>query len=148
MNPANSNDLVNVSLVYRGDPVPKPRMTKSDKWKQRPVVLKYWAFKDAFILDARLAGFKSDMTPLMLEVIAYIAMPNSWSKQKKLDHAGQPHTTRPGPDADNILKAVADSLVAEDVTIYRKTIEKRWDDGNGPRLEVKITAVQNDSMVL
>jgi Holliday junction resolvase RusA-like endonuclease len=123
-------------------------MTRADKWKQRPVVLKYRAFKDGFILDARLAGFKSDMIPLVLEVRAYIAIPRSWSKQKKLAFAGQPHTTRPGPDADNILKAVADSLVAEDVTIYRKTIEKRWDDGQGPRLEVKITAVKNESMVL
>jgi Holliday junction resolvase RusA-like endonuclease len=123
-------------------------MTQSDKWKKRRVVLSYFAFKDAFILDARLAGFKADMIPLMLEVIAYIAMPRSWSKQKKLDHSGQPHITKPGPDADNILKAVADSLVAEDVTIYRKTIEKRWDDGNGPRLEVRITAVQNDPMAL
>ena len=27
-------------------PVAKPRMTQSDKWKKRPVVQKYWKYKD------------------------------------------------------------------------------------------------------
>ena len=25
----------------------KPRMTKADTWKKRPIVLKYWAYKDS-----------------------------------------------------------------------------------------------------
>ena len=146
MNLANVQTVLHDLLGQSG--TRSPRMTQSDKWNDRPVVLKYRAFRDAFILDARVAGFKADLIPLVLEVVAYIAMPRTWSKSKKEAHAGQPHMTKPGPDADNILKAVADSLVAEDVSIYRKHIEKYWDDGQGPRLEVKITAVKDDSIVL
>ncbi|HHE6457291.1 TPA: RusA family crossover junction endodeoxyribonuclease, partial [Proteus mirabilis] len=32
--------------VFNIEPVPKPRMTQADKWKKRPPVLKYFAFKD------------------------------------------------------------------------------------------------------
>ena len=35
----------NISINIQ--PVAKPRMTRSDRWKKRPVVLKYWQFKDA-----------------------------------------------------------------------------------------------------
>ena len=34
------------------NPVSKPRMTQSDKWKQRPTVLKYRQFKDDMRLHA------------------------------------------------------------------------------------------------
>jgi len=33
-------------MIYNINPVPKPRMTQSDKWKKRPPVLRYFAFKD------------------------------------------------------------------------------------------------------
>ena len=35
------------SMSINIQPVAKPRMTRSDRWKKRPVVLKYWQFKDA-----------------------------------------------------------------------------------------------------
>lgn len=37
--------------VFNIEPVPKPRMTQADKWKKRPPVLKYFAFKDEVKLN-------------------------------------------------------------------------------------------------
>jgi len=37
---------------YKITPVPKPRQTRSDKWKQRPCVMRYRAFAD----EVRAAG--------------------------------------------------------------------------------------------
>ena len=37
---------MNTSVVYPITPVPKPRMTRRDRWAKRPCVLRYWAFKD------------------------------------------------------------------------------------------------------
>ena len=33
-------------IVYNKKGMAKPRMTKSDSWKKRPVVLKYWEYKN------------------------------------------------------------------------------------------------------
>ena len=96
-----------IRVMYQGEPVGKPRMTRSDKWNKRPPVVKYHSFKDEFILNARLAGFKADLIPTGLDVVAFIGMPDSWSRKKKAALAGEPHMQK--PDADNILKAVADS---------------------------------------
>lgn len=38
--------MVSKMISYPLTPVPKPRMTKSDAWRKRPCVMRYWAFKD------------------------------------------------------------------------------------------------------
>ena len=57
-------------------PVPKPRITKSDRWKKRKCVTAYWQFKD----DVRL---HIQSLPEAFKVIFYIEMPASWSEKKK-----------------------------------------------------------------
>lgn len=42
---------------------------------------------------------------------------------------------RAKPDRDNIDKALLDALFNDDSGIASGLIEKRWDDGNGPRIE-------------
>jgi len=83
---------------YLINPVPKPRMTRADKFRKRPVVCKYWAFKD----EVRKAGVK--FPPSGATIIFILEMPKSWSKKKKARMAGQPHTQT--PDLDNLLKAL------------------------------------------
>ena len=39
-------------------PVAKPRMTQSDKWRERPAVVKYRAFADELRLKVNLADFR------------------------------------------------------------------------------------------
>jgi Holliday junction resolvase RusA-like endonuclease len=132
-----------IKVVYPGKPVPKPRMTRKDKWMNPPrdCVANFWKFRDGFILLARNAGLDPDLTVSELSIRAYFPIPRSWSKDKKSALAGKPHMIRPGADGDNIVKAVADSVASDDMSIWRKTIEKYWDDGGGARLEVEITAI-------
>ena len=51
-------------------------------------------------------------------------MPNSWSKKKKLEMDGQPHTQR--PDIDNLAKALFDALYEDDSGIHTVALKKVW----------------------
>lgn len=60
---------------------------------------------------------------------------------------GQPH--RQKPDTDNLTKALKDALWQEDSGIWKECAEKRWDDGKGPRVEVRVgVAPRNSSAAL
>jgi len=107
-----------MSKIYHITPVAKPRMTQSDRWKKRPCVMKYWAFKDL----VRLAGIK--LPDGYGHVIFYIPMPKSWSKKKKAQMDGKPHKVR--KDADNLLKALQDACYDEDKTIWDMRTSKVW----------------------
>ena len=52
-------------------------------------------------------------------------MPKSWSKKKKLEMDGQPHTQV--PDLDNLLKAIGDALYQDDSCIHTLgSLKKVW----------------------
>lgn len=99
-------------------PVPKPRMTQRDKWKKRPIVERYFQFKDEIHtlvrgdLDARFT------------VVFYIAMPASWSVKKKELYNGKPHQNK--PDIDNYLKAFMDALCSDDSYVFDAQAQKFW----------------------
>lgn len=124
---------MNTTYVIEIEPIGKPRMTRADKWKQRTCVVNYRLFADK-LRAALNRTTKYDRAPLRLNLNAYLALPDSWSKKKKTEHLGQPH--RQKPDIDNITKAVFDSLFEDDSAIAGGTINKFWDDGRGPRLEI------------
>lgn len=112
------------------EPVAKPRMTRSDKWKKRPSVVKYFEFKDRLRERLTVAGYiESLMDVYGVHVEARITMPKSWPKYKKAEMSGHPHRSK--PDADNILKAVCDALTTDDSGIYQKYIRKQWSDAPG-----------------
>lgn len=98
-------------------------MTRSDKWKKRPCVLRYWAFKD----ECALKGVK--ITGGTVELLFDIEMPKSWSKKKKSQMRLKPHTSR--PDIDNMIKSVFDAMLEEDSHIHSVTASKRWNDTAG-----------------
>lgn len=134
------------SLVQVGVPAPrevtftvpdvcsKPRMTRSDRWRQRPAVVRYRQFADLVrvsVPDGRVMG-NADQ----LELHVTIQMPKSWGKKRRASMSGQPHRTK--PDADNLLKAVADALFPEnDSFIWRMAITKVWGDRNETRVTVR-----------
>lgn len=109
-----------------GTPMSKPRQTRSDKWKERPCVMAYRAWADL----ARQCAGVLPATVSHLDVVAYFPL-------KKKNLKGEPHTVR--PDADNIIKAVADALFPKnDAMIHEMRVKKRYDDGSGPRVEITV----------
>lgn len=123
-------------FVVPGLPIAKPRGTQSDKWKTdgardekrrtRSCVKRY----HDWVNEARRCAGQLPTNPQRLDVIAYFPL------TKKAKH-GLPHVVR--PDSDNILKAVADGLFPKnDAMIHEMRIKKRYDDGNGPRVEITI----------
>lgn len=123
-----------ISFTIPGAPMGKPRMTQRDKWKKRPCVMRYRAWAD----KARAAAPKSlPIQPLSVSWVAYLPMPKSWNRYRRETLQGKLH--RQKPDRDNIDKAVCDALWKDDSVIALGSLEKRWDDGKGPRIEVTVT---------
>jgi Holliday junction resolvase RusA-like endonuclease len=72
-----------------------------------------------------------------ISAVAFFKLPASWNAVTKAKMKGQPHTLR--PDADNILKALGDSLFPTgDEHLFDLHIVKRWDDGNGARTVITL----------
>ncbi len=112
-------------------PIGKPRMTQRDHWKKRPCVEHYRSFCD--LLRIYVKG-QLPVDTDNLSWTAYFPIPKSWSKKKQAAMAGQLH--RQKPDRDNVDKAIMDALLQEDCAVARGYTEKRWDDGEGPRIEL------------
>ena len=105
-------------MRYLITPVPKPRQTRSDKWKKRPCVMRYRAFAD----ECRLKGVHvHDMGDT---IIFNMPMPKSWSKSKKTKMNGACHQQK--PDIDNLLKALLDATKKEDCTVWNVSTYKLW----------------------
>lgn len=100
------------------EPVAKPRMTRSDKWRKRPAVVKYHNYKDQ--LDNEHIG---DLPPEFFAVF-HVPMPQSWSEKKKKAMFGKPHQQR--PDVDNFGKGLLDALCLEDSYVYDVRFRKQW----------------------
>lgn len=119
----------------------KPRMTRSDGWRRRrggvrKCVADYRLFADQvrYVVTGQ-PHRKLEEPVLGLYVTAWLPLPASWSLGKKLEAAGALHRQR--PDGDNLLKAVADALLAEDGQVAVMRCVKRWcRDGELSRLEV------------
>jgi Holliday junction resolvase RusA-like endonuclease len=114
----------------------KPRMTRQDKWKKppRPPVARYRAFATEV---RKQANGKIHDNINNLSWVAYLPIPESWSQKKKDAQRGQLHLQT--PDRDNIDKAILDALFKQDSAIATGTITKRWDDGQGVRIEMSWT---------
>ena len=100
-------------------PVPKPRQTRADKWKQRPPVMRYRAFADE--LRLRLP---KDFNLNYKRIVFYMPMPKSWSKKRRQKMEGMGHKQR--PDIDNLAKSLLDALYSDDSHIYSISLAKFW----------------------
>lgn len=100
-------------------PVPKPRMTVSDRWKQRPCVLRYREYAD------NIRSQVPNMVAKRLVLDFYVPMPKSWSKKKRDEFKGRPHEKT--PDIDNLVKAFLDSVYQfSDSHVYQVFATKYW----------------------
>ena len=105
---------------YPITPVPKPRMTRRDKWLTPPreCVREYWNFCD-------LCRVRKIVFPVSgSHVIFILPIPESWSKKMKILMDGCKHEDK--PDLDNLLKSLGDALYRNDSYIWDVRITKRW----------------------
>jgi Holliday junction resolvase RusA-like endonuclease len=62
---------------------------------------------------------------ILADITFVIQMPKSWTKKKKLELDGMPHTQK--PDLDNILKGFKDALCENDSYVHSyNNIRKIW----------------------
>jgi Holliday junction resolvase RusA-like endonuclease len=109
-----------MSILLDITPVPKPRQTRSDKWKKRPSVMRYRAFAD----EVRLR-LPSDFDLNYTGIQFCLPMPKSWNDEKRQEMDGKPHTQV--PDLSNLLKALEDAVYADDSTIHTyEKLTKIW----------------------
>lgn len=101
------------------DPVAKPRMTRRDRWANRPVVAKYYKF-----CNTLREKYGEQITAGQVRLEFQVPMPKSWSKKKKQLMNLQPHQQR--PDIDNYAKAVLDALTDDDSHVYSLLATKHW----------------------
>lgn len=109
-------------ITFKVDPMGKPRMTQSDKWKKRDVTDRYWELKDHLVKQASAVNFI--LPECNYHMIFYIGMAKSWPKKKKEEMNMMPHQQK--PDKDNLEKAVLDSLCKEDAHIWDGRVSKFW----------------------
>lgn len=121
------------TYLFRILPVAKPRMTRSDSWKKRPAVLRYYAYKDKL----RELTKKQNFTPTDegMNISFGLPTPRSWSAKKLEALRNTPHKQK--PDIDNLLKAFFDALLEEDSTIWQLDgLSKYWSEE--PFIEVRV----------
>ena len=126
-----------LKFTIPGDPVAKPRQTRSDKWKKRPCVMKYRAWADLARLCAKeqIGKLPDPKSILSLSLVAYFAPPATWSAKRRTAALGTLHRQR--LDADNALKCASDALFEEDCAIAEMHVRKVW--GEPARVEIEIT---------
>ena len=116
------------------NPIAKPRMVRSDKWKKRKAVTRYWKYSDTL---NRLA-FENHMPPLPVRIRSlffFLPIPTSWTKVKKQKYINLEHTVR--PDLDNLVKAFQDCLCQDDshIAVISHGLGKFWSEK--PRIEIE-----------
>ena len=110
-------------MIFKIKPIPKPRMVHSDRYRERPIVLRYFDYCDELRAQALRVNFF--LGKELDNLIFVIPMPKSWSKKKRAELNCQPHEQK--PDLDNLLKAFKDALLAEDSKVHTyNSIKKIW----------------------
>ena len=104
------------------------------RFGMRPEVARYLEWKNRVRTKANQSGCPHEA--IALDWTAYMPIPKAWSKKKRMVMAGQPHQVR--PDRDNIDKGIMDALFEEDSRVAFGQQSKRWDDGHGPRIIIKV----------
>ena len=115
-------------------PMGKPRMTQRDRWKNRPVVLRYHEFCDR-LREAAPASLRKTSI-YAIDIRAFIPMPQSWSAKKKAQHNGCMCAAK--PDWDNIGKAVCDAMLKEDSIIADGRCRKYWCNLGDQCLDIRV----------
>ena len=118
-----------MKVVLLEKPIGKPTQTYADKFADRPTILAYRAFCDRLRYQAYKKNQKQSLLgPTRLYVSCFV-------KDTTTHRREGPHTVK--PDADNILKAIADALFLNDQAIYVMSCTKLWANGSQERIEIE-----------
>lgn len=101
-------------------PVAAPRQTRRDKYKPRPPVQRYHAFRD----EVRIRHVQ--IPAPYYHVVFVLAMPSSWSASQRTAARGRRHQQK--PDKDNLEKALLDSVFGDDSHVWDGRVTKIWGD--------------------
>lgn len=106
-------------------PIAKPRMTVADRWKKRPIILRYWEYKD----NLKELGIRLEQN---MSYYFFLPMPKSWSKKKRAMKNHTLHDCRGRNDLDNLLKGFWDAIAEEDSYLASvRGLYKFWSDTPG-----------------
>lgn len=112
------------------EPVAKPRMTRRDRWKRRPAVVRYHDYCDRVRDELARLGIEEVAPGGRLRVQFILPMPASWSKRRRASMAGAPHQSR--PDVDNLVKGLLDAALPDgDAGVWQVRAEKYWGGRGG-----------------
>jgi Holliday junction resolvase RusA-like endonuclease len=110
--------------IFDITPQTKPRMTRSDKWKKRDCVTRYFEYRD------NIKELGIDIPEAGSHVVFVIPMPKSWSKKRKEAFNAAAHQGSMDKavknDLDNLLKGLMDAIFKEDSWIWDIRISKIW----------------------
>lgn len=110
--------------IYEITPIVKPEMTQRDKWKGRPIVLRYFRYRD------KIRELGIEIPDNRSHVIFVIPMPKSWSNKKKYAFNASAHRGSLDKavknDLDKILRGFFDAMFDEDSHIWDVRISKIW----------------------
>ena len=109
----------NPEMAFSVLPMGAPRMVRSDKWRKRPVVLRYFDYRAQLQLQAGTWVPE----PHSMWLIFLLPMPESWTNKKKTDMRYAPHQQK--PDKDNLEKGFLDAF-GEDQHIWDGRVSKIW----------------------
>jgi Holliday junction resolvase RusA-like endonuclease len=123
-----------ITFIVPGVSIGKPRMTQRDRWKKRPIVLRYQEYCDRLRQHAPVNVLNADA--LGIKIVFYRSMPAWWSKKKQQAFNGK--LCRVEPDWDNLAKAVCDALFKEDAGIAIAQVVKLWCFQGNERTEVTL----------
>jgi Holliday junction resolvase RusA-like endonuclease len=109
-------------------PMGAPRQTQRDKWKKRPVVERYHAFRDVVRLTCNTKQYQLGE---QVDVEFHLPIP----KSRKDLLSGEVHQEK--PDLDNLLKAFMDCW-EQDKGVHTINAKKLWTDDKTGFIKVYI----------
>jgi Holliday junction resolvase RusA-like endonuclease len=117
-------------------PMGAVRCNRSVAWAATPTQKRYYEWKKNLLAEATKQLGRVPAAPDELNFVAYIPMPDSWSKTKKAAMSGMPH--RQKPDRDNIDKAICDALFPDDKRIWGGQQRKVWCKYGEGRIDLEL----------
>ena len=116
-------------MIYHITPIPKPRMTRQDKWPTRPpkyrgkewprpCVRRYRNFENLVAIN------NIALPTIGATVIFILPMPEGWPKAKKERMNNRYHQVV--PDLSNLQKALEDAVYSNDCAICDIHTKKLW----------------------
>jgi Holliday junction resolvase RusA-like endonuclease len=118
--------MIRTNFTIIGEPVGKPRWSKSANWNPGPGTIKYRAWADKARTVATGSPLQKIESGHFVGILAYahFTMPKSWPKAKRDGLAGKIHEQT--PDTDNCLKSLTDALFQNDAGLAFMQCIKYW----------------------